>query len=119
MALSAIARKEVSSRLAAYNRRLKVQNLENLVVRHASGIGTAALLGTLNRMQVRNDIAGFPVKLGIGAAALLGEGLTKGATQAALAGVAGASLAIYVERAVSQNTLVAGDFDPDPDGAEL
>jgi len=57
------------------------------------------------------SMGGFPWKLGVEALALLGEGMSKGALQAIMAGIADGTLAIYVERSISTDTIIAGDED--------
>ena len=103
-----VAKKEASARVANLTRRYKQKNLEHALVRKASLLTTAAVFGTLDRMKVPVAIAGFPWKLGVASLALLGEGLTKGNVQAIMAGLADSTLAIYVSKSISTNTLIAG-----------
>ena len=122
-----LAKKEASSKIQAANRRAKSQRLEATLVRKGVGLSTAALYGTLNRMGVPIAIGGFPWKLGVGALATLAEGLTKGTTNSVMSGIADATMAIYIERSISKNTLIAGEggegscggSDDDDDGGEL
>ena len=101
---------EGRARLAAANRRFRQKGMEQMLIRKAAVLSSAAVYGTLNRVGVPVDIAGFPWKVGVAALALLGEGLSKGATQAVMAGLADTTLAIYVERSISTNTLIAGQY---------
>lgn len=124
MANSAIevAKKEASMKMAAQSRRFKTKGLENTLIRKGAVFGTAAIYGTLNRFDVPVAIGGFPWKLGINALALLGEGMTSGRMQATFAGISDATTAIYVERSITENTLIVGegyDDDEDPEAAEV
>jgi hypothetical protein len=100
---------EARGRMSAMSRRYRTKGLEAALVRKASLISSAGIYGTLNRLAVPVELAGFPWKIGVAALALLGEGMSRGALQSIMAGVADATLAIYVERSISTNTLVAGD----------
>lgn len=111
-----LAKREHSSRLAAANRRNKMNNFENTLVRKGAVIGTAAVFGTMNRMDVPVTLAGIPWKLFVNAGALLVEGLTSGKLQAAAGGISDATTAIFTERAISENTLIVGQGG---DGGEL
>ena len=110
-----LMKKEASQKIANANRRAREKGLENTLVHKGALLTTAALYGSLNRMDVPIEIGGFPWKLGVTGLALLAEGMTKGTTQAVAGGVADATLAIYIERSISTNTLVAGDDDWDDD----
>ena len=100
---------EYRNRMAAAKRTQKTRSMEHVMVRKSSGILSAALYGTLNRMAVPHTIGGFPWKLGVIAVAQLGEGLSKGNMQAAMAGLADATTAIYIERSITTATIVAGE----------
>ena len=100
---------EARAKMTAANARIKTKTLERTLVRKGSLLVSSAVYGTLNRMDIPISIAGFPWKLGVGALALLGEGMSKGNLQAVLGGVADSTMAIYVERSISTNNLVAGD----------
>lgn len=104
----ALMQAEARTRIASAQRRARTSSLENALVRKAAGVTAAALYGTFNRMAVPVALGGFPWKLGVIALAQLGEGLTRGSMQAALAGIADATTAIYVERSITTDTLVAG-----------
>jgi hypothetical protein len=121
---------ESRAKITAANQRQKSKTLERTLVRKGSLLVSSAIYGTMNRMDVPVALAGFPWKLGVGAIALLGEGMSKGNLQAVLGGVADSTMAIYVERSISTNNLVAGDVgweddgsadpdDDDPDGGEI
>lgn len=118
MAMSELAKQETRNRIASLTRRYKTKNLESALVRKATVISTAALYGALNRMDIPVTVAGIPWKLIIGPAAMLVEGLSKGALQAGAAGVADATLAIWVERSISTDTIIAGEPDDDDDDAD-
>ena len=104
-----LAKKDASNRIAAMTRRMKSNALERVLVHKGALAVSAALYGTLNRLGVRVDIGGFPWKIGVGGLALLGEGMTSGNWQAVLSGIADSTFAIYIERSISTNTLIAGD----------
>lgn len=108
---------ESRAKISAANQRAKSKTLERTLVRKGSLLVSAAMYGTMNRMDVPISIAGFPWKLGVGALALLGEGMSKGNLQAVLGGVADSTMAIYVERSISTNNLVAGDVGWHDDGS--
>ncbi len=116
--LRELEKRDVNARIAAARRRAQSQALERTLVHKGTLITSAALYGTLNRMNVPIAVAGFPWKLGVGALALLGEGLSRGNMQAVMSGVADATMAIYVERSITTDTLIAGehdDYDDDDD----
>lgn len=113
---------EGRQRLANARRRMEQRNMEQTLVRKGTLLASAAGYGTLNRLGVPVSIGGFPWKIGVATLALLGEGLTKGNTQAVMAGLADSTLAIYVERSISTNTLIAGgegDYEDEDDGGEM
>lgn len=118
-----LAKKEASQRIAAANRRHKEKMLQAAIVRKGTNVSTAALYGTLNRFGVPVTLGGFPWKLGVWTISTIGEALTKGNWQAALAGVSDSTQAIYVERSISTGTVIAGNADEDDgdsdDGGEL
>lgn len=107
-------KKDALTRMARLRTNQRRQSLEHALVRHGSGLVTAAALGACRRYGVPPSVAGFPWKVGISALATLGEAMTSGATQAALAGVGAATTAIYVESAIATDSMVAGgDYSPD------
>jgi hypothetical protein len=113
-------RAEANARIASARRRQREATLTGALVRKSAGISTAALYGTLNRLNVPVSIGGFPWKIGVITLATLGEALSSGMMQSACAGVADATQAIYVERSISRNTLVAGNGDSGGDsGGEV
>ena len=99
------------NRLAAARRRTTANQLERTLVRKGSVLSTAATYGVLNRVGVPVDVGGFPWKIAVEALALAGEGMTKGNIQAVFGGIADATAAVYVERSISMNTLIAGEDD--------
>lgn len=109
-AMSAIelVKKEASMRTAAASRRHKTQSLLGMMVRKSSIMGTASVYGAMNRMGVPVEVAGFPWKLAVGTIANLGEALSGGKTQAVCAGIADATTAIFIERAITTGTVIAG-----------
>ena len=111
--MSALARlkAETASRMASMNRNVKRRALEATMVRHAAVVGTAASLAAMNRMSVPVAIGGVPTKLALALVALVGEGVTRGRTQAALGGVANACMAVYIERSITTKSVVAGEGD--------
>lgn len=113
MASPKLALLEAKQRIAAAHRRMRTKTLESALVRKGTGAVTAATLGTMNRLGVPVTIGGFPWKIALIAIAQLGEGLSRGAIQAAMAGVADATSAIYIERSISTKTLIAGEGDED------
>lgn len=110
---------ERKSAVAAARRRAEKGTLERTLVHKGVLITSAALYGTLNRMNVPIAIAGFPWKIGIGALALLGEGLTGGNLQAVFSGISDSTMAIYIERSITTDTLIAGEDDPEEEGGEV
>ena len=105
----ATVRAEASQRISNARKAARTKGYEHAIVAQASGITTAALFGTLNRYNIPPTIGGFPWKLGLSALAMLGQAMTKGNIQAALQGVSIATTAVYVERSISTDTLVAGN----------
>lgn len=110
MAHSAVAlvKQEAAARIAAARRRVHTQSLQHTIVRKAGVLTTAAVYGTLHRFKISDSIGGFPWRLGVLTLAQIGEGVSRGAVQAIMAGIADASLAVYVERSIATDTLVAG-----------
>ena len=107
-ALELLKREHAANRAAA-TRREKMRGYESMFVRKGAGILTAATFGTLNRLDVSVSVGWFPWKLAVSALALAVEGTTSGKVQAAAAGVGEATNAIYIERAISENTLIVGE----------
>jgi len=113
-----VAKKETARRIAGARERLRRTTLEHTIVRKGTGVTTAAIYGSMNRMGVPVEIAGFPWKVAVATLAQLGEGLSSGYTQAVFAGVADSTTAIYIERALSTDTLIAGEDDDEYIDAE-
>lgn len=105
-------KKENSNSRAAQSRREKMRGYEAMFVRKGAGILTAATFGTLNRLDVSVSVGWFPWKLAVSALALAVEGTTGGKVQAAAAGIGEATNAIYIERSISENTLIVGQGAP-------
>jgi len=103
-----VAKAEASQRISNARKAARTKGYEHAIVAQAAGITTAALFGTLNRYKIPVTIGGFPWKLGLSALAMLGQAMTKGNVQAAMQGVSIATTAVYVERSISTDTLVAG-----------
>lgn len=103
-----VVKAEHSQRMAAANRRYKMENFKHTLVRKGAIVGTAAVYGTLNRLDVPVAIGGFPWKLAVSALALVVEGTTSGMLQATAAGISDSTTAIFTERAISENTLIVG-----------
>lgn len=103
-----LIKRDASNRIAAASRRNKTQGLERMLVRKASLVGAAGLYGALNRYNVPVDIGGFPYKLAVSTIANLTEAMTGGNLQAVAAGIADATTAIYIERAVTTGSVIAG-----------
>ncbi len=114
-AIEQLKKELASAKASSRNKSERARRTEQMLVRKGSLLGTSALYGTLNRLAVPIDIGGFPWKLGVGAVALLAEGMSKGTAQSIFGGVADSTLAIYVERSISTGTVIAGDDDYDPD----
>jgi hypothetical protein len=112
-----LIKKDATARVAAANRRNKNNNMTAMFIRKGSLVSTSALYGTLNRFGVPITLGGFPWKIGIATISLLVEGLTKGAVQSIAAGVNDSTTAIYIERAISTGSVIAGDDDED--GGEI
>lgn len=116
MAMSKIKEieKDYRGKLAKATARVRVRSLEQSITRKASGVTAASVLGVMKRQGVRDDLGGFPWKVGAAALAQIGEAMTKGNTQAALAGIADAITAVYVENAIATGSIIAGgDVDDD------
>ena len=115
-----LVKAEHSQRMAAANRRNKMDNFKQTLVRKGAIVSTAAVYGTLNRMDVPVAIGGFPWKLAVSGIALVVEGMSSGMLQATAAGISDATTAIFTERAISENTLIVGRGTPSSDpGGEL
>ena len=114
MASSALEslRRDNAAKLSAATRRYKTQKLEAMFYRKGAGLLTAATFGTLNRLDVSVSVGWFPWKLAVSGLALAVEASTGGKLQAAAAGVNEATTAIYVERSISENTLIVGQGAP-------
>lgn len=90
--------------------RQKVKGFENALVRKASVSLTAATYGTLQRYAVKNDVGGFPWKLGVWLGATLVEALSGSQVLTSFsAGVSDATLAIYMDRTISQKTFIGAE----------
>lgn len=107
-----LLKKEHAAARAAATRREKMRGYEQMFVRKGAGVLTAATFGTLNRLDVSVSVGWFPWKLAVSALALAVEGTTSGKVQAAAAGVGEATNAIYIERSISENTLIVGAGEP-------
>lgn len=103
-----LVRIQNAARLATARRSTQRATMQHSLVRKATGITTAALLGTLKRVGVQDTVGGFPWKLGMITLAQLGEALSKGNMQAAMAGIADSGTAIYIDRAIVSGSLIAG-----------
>lgn len=104
-----LLKRENAEKLRNANRRAKQNQFENTLVRKGAGMGTAAIIGTLNRFDVPVTVGSwFPWKLAVSAGALTVEALSKGKVQAAAAGIGEAVNSIYVERSITENTLIVG-----------
>lgn len=83
---------------------------EREIVRKGSVSVTAAGIAAMKRMGVSDTLHGFPWKPGLVFVAQATALLTKNKMVATFAnGVADAALAIYIEAAIANKTLVAGD----------
>lgn len=89
---------------------LTTKALEATLVRKASGVSAAAGYGAMKLMHVPIDIKGFPWKLGVWLGVTVVEALTKGAVQAAAAGLSDTTMAVYVYDAVAKKSVIAGDI---------
>lgn len=105
----ALARREHADRLSAMRRNVKTQALKQGAIRHGTGLMTGAAYGVLAMKGVRNDIGGFPWKLGVYGVALIGEAALKGSASAACSGVGIATNAVYTYNAIRSKTLIAGE----------
>ena len=107
-----LLKKDHASKSAAAGRRAKMARLEAMFYRKGAGMLTAATFGTLNRLDVSVSVGWFPWKLAVTTAALAVEASTGGKIQATAAGIGEATNAIYIERAISENTLIVGAGRP-------
>ena len=114
-----LVKREHSQRMAAANRRFKMANFQNTLVRKGAIVGTAAVYGTLNRLDVPVAIGNFPWKLAVSGVSLVVEGMSSGFLQATAAGISDATTAIFTERAISENTLIVGQGGNADPGGEL
>lgn len=109
-----LARMKVANAAAATRRRLKSNNLTNMIVRQGAGVAMGVAIGVMNRNDVPVGMGGdktdpgVPWKPLLGGVMLLGAAFTKGSVSAAFEGAAIAANAIYTERAVTKGELVAG-----------
>lgn len=95
--------------VAGVRRRLESKEMQKTLIRKGAIIATAGTYGTMNRFDVPVEVGGFPWKLAVMGLSFIGEATTQGPAQAAFSGVGDATMAIYLERSISTNTLVAGD----------
>lgn len=102
--------------MANARRRAERSKIEDALIRKGTIMGTAGIYGTMNRFDVPVDLGGFPWKVAVAGLAWVGEAMSKGAVQSVMGGIGDATLAIYVERAITQKTLIAGEDDDDGDG---
>lgn len=98
---------------SSLRRKLAGDALVNGAVRKGMVALTSGVYGALHRYGVRDDIAGFPWRLGVWTLATITEALSRGAVQSTAAGISDASMAVYLERAIATDSLVAGDNNDD------
>lgn len=118
MASAAAAAKELAKikhQRALSNARNRAQrdSMTSTFVRKGALLTAAGVYGALNRFEVGPSIGGFPYKVGVIGICWIGEALTSGVAQAIFGGIGDGSMAIYTERAISNNTLVAGAVGED------
>jgi hypothetical protein len=113
-----MAKQSVTHALAAAQRahatnqrnRMKMRAFENALIRKAAVSVASGAFGVMQRNGVKNDVQGFPWKLGLWVTSTLVEALASSQTVTNFAaGVSDATLAVYLERAIATKTLVAGD----------
>lgn len=109
-------KKEGSRRAAAMRERWSREELQKSLIRKGTVFGTAAVLGTMNRLNVPIAIAGFPWKVAVAGVAMIVEATTKGPVQAVAGGIGDATMAVYIERSISTGSLIAGDDYVEYDG---
>lgn len=117
----AVEKQKHRQSLANAKRRAEKRSMTDALVRKGAILSTAGVIGAMNRFDVPVEIGGFPWKVGVAGLAWIGEALTGGVAQSVFGGIGDGTLAIYVERAISTKTLIAGeDEDDDEDeGGEL
>lgn len=90
--------------------RMHVKSFERALIRKASVSIAAGTYGTMKRLGVKDDLHGFPWKAGVWLGATVIEALSRNSmVQSFAAGFSDATMAIYLEQAIANKTLVAGE----------
>lgn len=106
MASSALARAQAMQA----RHRQHVKTFERSLIRKASVSIAAGTFGTMKRFGIKDDLHGFPWKLGVWLGATVIEALARGPlVQSFAAGVSDATMAIYIDQSIANKTLIAGD----------
>lgn len=88
--------------------REKTTRLEQGVVRKATIASTGAALAFADKKNMPVQVFGVPTKLAIAGAGIVGELMTRGATQRFIGAVTDATLAVYSYKGVESGSFVAG-----------
>lgn len=94
--------------------RERMRAVERAALRKAGGVLAASAWGLLNRLGVPTSIGPVPVKLPVWGLAQVIEVAAGGGVGSFFGGVADSTLAVYTERAISTDSLIAGEGDGDP-----
>lgn len=106
MASSQLARAQATNA----RHRMHVKSFERSLIRKASVSIAAGTYGTMKRFGIKDDLHGFPWKMGVWLGATVVEALSRNQmVQSFAAGVSDATMAIYIDQAIVNKTLVAGD----------
>jgi len=89
--------------------RTKMRSFEHAIVRKGVVTLAAGGYGAMHRLGVKDDVKGFPWKMGVWLGATLVEALASNPiVQNVAAGVSDATMAVYTERSIATKSLVAG-----------
>jgi len=93
--------------------RNQMHEIQGVIVQKAVSVLSAGVLGAMKHYNVRNELAGFPWKLGVWGATSLVQVFTGGMIQKAAGAVADQTLGIYTYEAIATGKVVAGGEDLD------
>ncbi len=89
--------------------RMKMRRIEGAIVRKSVVTLSAAGYGALHRFGIKDDVKGFPWKMGVWIGATLVEALVSSPlVQNIAAGVSDSTMAVYTERSIATKSFVAG-----------
>lgn len=91
--------------------RQHVKQFERALIRKASVSLAAGTYGAMSRFGIKNDLHGFPWKMGVWLGATVVEALARNpVVQSFAAGVSDATMAIYIDQSIATKSLVAGEL---------